>query len=281
MSFHGKCRWKAGPEACRYGASKLAFRGPKRSLTNEYVAFVGGTETYGKFVGRPFAERIEAATGVACVNLGQPNAGIDVMLGDPGLTRIAAGAACVVLQVPCAANLSNTFYKVHSRRNDRFLGAEPALRDLFGDVDFTEFSFTRHMLMHLHAVSHERFEEVRVGLAQAWMDGMHRLIAETRAPVILLWFSERTPEVHAGEVEPRCEPVLVSRDMLEALRRHVVSIVEVGSGSWGAANVGFHPPYAGERSVQAGQVQRALPGQAAHDAVAEALIPVLAQVLDP
>lgn len=167
MSFHGKGRWKAAPEACRYGASKLAFRGPKRSLTNEYVAFIGGTETYGKFVSRPFAQAVEAATGVACVNLGQPNAGIDVMLGDPGLARIASGAAAVVLQVPCAANLSNPFYKVHSRRNDRFLRAEPPLCALFTEVDFTEFSFTRHMLMHLRNVSPERFGEVRQGLAQA------------------------------------------------------------------------------------------------------------------
>ena len=278
MSFHGEGRWDAAPEACRYGASKLAFRGPKRSLTNEYVAFIGGTETYGKFVSRPFAQAVEAATGVACVNLGQPNAGIDVMLGDPGLTRIASGAAAVVLQVPCAANLSNPFYKVHSRRNDRFLRAEPPLRALFAEVDFTEFSFTRHMLMHLRTASPERFGQVRQGLADAWGAGMRRLITEIRTPVILLWFSERGPDGDDDAVEAWCEPVLVGREMLAGLQSHVVAFVEAGDLAWGGQGAGCHPPCVAGRE---GDVTRNLPGQAAHDAVAEALIPVLAGVLDP
>ncbi len=278
MSFHGKGRWQAAPEACRYGASKLAFRGPKRSLTNECVAFLGGTETYGKFVSRPFAQVVEAATGVACVNLGQANAGIDVMLGDPGLARIASGAAAVVLQVPCAANLSNPFYKVHSRRNDRFLRAEPTLRALFAEVDFTEFSFTRHMLMHLRRVSSERFGGVRQGVAQAWDAGMRRLIAEIRAPVILLWFSERAPDRDEDAVEARCEPVLVGRDMVVALQRHAVAFVKAGKVAHVGARVGF--PTSCAAGCEAG-VPRDLPGQDAHDAVAEALIPVLARVLDP
>ncbi len=278
MSFHGKGRWNAAPETCRYGASKLAFRGPKRSLTNEYVAFLGGTETYGRFVARPFAQGIEAATGVACVNLGQPNAGIDVMLGDPGLVRITSGAAAVVVQVPCAANLSNPFYKVHSRRNDRFLRAEAPLQALFPEVDFTEFSFTRHMLMHLKAVSAERFGEVRHGLAQSWDAGMRRLIAEIRAPVILLWFSERAPDRDEAAVEARCEPVLVGREMVAGLQRCVVAFVEVGKVAHVEARVASPPPDAarGEEGVP-----RDLSGQDAHDAVAEALIPVLAGVLDP
>ncbi len=45
---------------CRYGKSKLLFRGPKRKLTAPYVAMIGGTETYGKFVETPFP----ALTGV-------------------------------------------------------------------------------------------------------------------------------------------------------------------------------------------------------------------------
>ncbi|QFT82263.1 hypothetical protein FIU89_16680 [Roseovarius sp. THAF27] len=278
MSFHGKGRWKAAPEACRYGVSKLAVRGPKRSLTNEYVAFLGGTETYGKFVARPFAQGIEAATGVACVNLGQPNAGIDVMLGDTGLTRIASGAAAAVVQVPCAANLSNPFYKVHSRRNDRFLRAEPPLRALFPEVDFSEFSFTRHMLMHLKAVSPERFGQLRLELARAWETGMRMLIAGIRAPVILLWFSERAPDRDEDAVEARCEPVLVGREMVAGLQRHAVAFVEAGKVAQVGARVASPPSDAA--GDEAG-VPRDLPGQAAHDAVAEALIPVLAGVLDP
>ena len=39
---------------CRYGQSKLLFRGPRRRLEGAYVAAIGGTETYGKFVPDPY-----------------------------------------------------------------------------------------------------------------------------------------------------------------------------------------------------------------------------------
>ncbi len=289
MSGQGKGRGGAGVETCNYAPSRQAFRGPKRNLATEYVAFLGGTETYGKFVERPFPQELEALTGVCCVNLGLPNAGIEVMLGDPGLARIASGAAMAVVQVPCAANRSNRFYKVHPRRNDRFVKAEPALQALFEDVDFTEFSFTRHMLMHLRALSPERFETLRRGLAEAWIDGMRRLIAEIRRPVALLWFSDRSPGAQADGVEPRCEPVLVDARMLAALEGHVAGMVEVritapdpqgAAAAPAARGDGDTPPQQGP--ARPGQESlRSLPGQAAHAAAAEALVPLLAQVLDP
>ncbi|MDC1223540.1 DUF6473 family protein [Ascidiaceihabitans sp.] len=31
---------------CRYGTSKLLFRGPRRPLKEPYIAFLSGTETY-------------------------------------------------------------------------------------------------------------------------------------------------------------------------------------------------------------------------------------------
>lgn len=44
---------------CRYGASKILFRGPQRSLEGEYVAAIGGSETYGKFVEFPYPDLME------------------------------------------------------------------------------------------------------------------------------------------------------------------------------------------------------------------------------
>ena len=34
--------------SCRYGNSRLFFRGPKGNLSGRYHAFIGGTETFGK-----------------------------------------------------------------------------------------------------------------------------------------------------------------------------------------------------------------------------------------
>ena len=38
--------------ACRYGASRLLFRGPQRDVRGPYCVVLGGTETYGRYVAR-------------------------------------------------------------------------------------------------------------------------------------------------------------------------------------------------------------------------------------
>jgi hypothetical protein len=72
---------------CRYGKSRLVFRGPRRKLTGAYVTVVGGTETYGKFVARPYADLLEEHIGMTVVNFGAVNAGVDVFLSDPACAR--------------------------------------------------------------------------------------------------------------------------------------------------------------------------------------------------
>ena len=41
---------------CRYGASRAVFRGPERDLSRPYVALLGGSATFGKYVATPFAD---------------------------------------------------------------------------------------------------------------------------------------------------------------------------------------------------------------------------------
>ena len=84
---------------CNYGTSRLTFRGPRRSLERPYVAFLGGAETYGKYVPDPFADLVEDELGFASINLGCINAGPDVYLAEPEVIRIAQGAEAVVLQI--------------------------------------------------------------------------------------------------------------------------------------------------------------------------------------
>ena len=138
---------------CRYGTSRLVFRGPRRSLERPFIAILGGTETYGKFVPDPYPDLVEDEVGMSVINLGCMNAGPDVFLNDPAIAEIANRAEVTVLQLMGAINVSNRYYAVHPRRNDRFLHATPLLRAMFGEVDFTEFSFTRHMLRALQASS--------------------------------------------------------------------------------------------------------------------------------
>ena len=131
---------------CRYGRSKLLFRGPLRKTSSPYVVFVGGTQTFGRYVETPFPALVELSSGVPCINFGLQNAGLDVFLHDADVMKIAAGAHVTVVQVLGAHNMSNRYYSVHPRRNDRFIAPSKLLCSIYPEVDFAEFHFTRHLL---------------------------------------------------------------------------------------------------------------------------------------
>lgn len=255
---------------CRYGEARLTFRGPAQTLRQGYVAALGGTETYGKFIAEPWPALVARATGQQVVNLGLVNAGPDAYLGEPEVLALAAGARAVVLQVTGAANLSNRFYAVHPRRNDRFLRPTPALRALYPELELTEVHFTRHLLGLLRDTAPRRFETVAAALRQAWSDRMAALVARIPVPVVLLWMADRPPPP-AGKGTLDAAPALVDAAMLAALRPRVAAVVEVafspaarGGGVQGKV---FAPL---DRVAAEG-----VPGPAAHEEVAAALAEAL------
>lgn len=209
---------------CRYGNSKLLFRGPKRDLNVPYVAFLGGSETYGKFVENPFVTLLDAKLPVQCVNFGCLNAGVDVFFNDPFVPDAASRACATVIQVPPAQNMSNRLYTVHPRRNDRFVSATTMLSTVFPDVDFAGFHFNKHMLKHLRDISPERYRLVEQELSQAWVARMTSLLSRISGRIILLWASERSPE---DDNQFGVEPMHVTRDMLNHVQEHVTTYVEV------------------------------------------------------
>jgi hypothetical protein len=260
---------------CRYGRSKLMFRGPRRDLTQPYVAVFGGTETYGKFLPQPYPALVEAALGLPMVNLGCINAGTDVYLNDPAVIEIAAKARAVVIQITGAANLTNRFYAVHPRRNDRFLRAAPLLQTIFREVDFTEFHFTRHMLRTLNAVSPEKFEVLAEELRAAWVARMKLLISRLPTRVVLLWVADHAPVAPGRQGDVAHDPLLVDADMIATLRPLVSGYVEAvaspAARACGTEGMRF--------SALDEPAARGLPGPAVHAEVAAALATALSDLV--
>lgn len=207
---------------CRYDPSRLSFRGPRRRLDREYIAYLGGAETFGRFLEAPFPALLEDLTGTMSVNLGCVNAGVDAFIKDETVLEICRGAQGVVMEVVGAQNMSNRFYTVHPRRNDRFLSPSTVLQQLFRDVDFSEFTFTRHMLSSLAELDPERFTIVIEELRIAWLARMRSLLQEIGRPVMLFLFSGET----SGETLLGCDPLFISAGMLDVLRDEGASIVE-------------------------------------------------------
>jgi hypothetical protein len=211
---------------CRYGMSKLIFRGPKQALGGPYTAVLGGAETYGKFVAQPYPAVLAQKTGRVVVNLGYMNAGPDAFLNDPDALAIAAASEVTIVQLIGAANLSNRFYTVHPRRNDRFVMETPWLRTLFPEVDFTEFHFTGHLVQTLHHVSPKRFALVATELRSVWLDRMQQLLAQLSGKVVLLWMADHPPPPPMPEPEPLARPLLVDAGMVADLRKTADAYVE-------------------------------------------------------
>ncbi|MFN3641611.1 MAG: DUF6473 family protein [Gemmobacter sp.] len=207
---------------CRYGQSRLTFRGPRARLDRPYVVALGGTETFARTVSAPWPALVEKRLGRTVANLGCVNAGVDVYLADPSLRDIAAGADLRIVQITGAANLSNPYYTVHPRRNDRFVMATPALRALFPEVDFTEFHFTRHLLLSLARRGPERFAQVADALRALWVDRMAMLLDTIGAPTILLWLA---PRPIPAEGDLNTDPVLVDAAMVAAVRPKASDLV--------------------------------------------------------
>ena len=258
----------------RLGRSRLTFRGPRRQVEGRHIAFLGGTETFGLFVGDPFPAQVERLLGLPCVNLGALNAGPDLYLNDAPVLAQAARADVAVIQVMGAQTLCNRYYSVHPRRNDRFLRASGALQELFPELDFTEFSFTGHLLRALQATAPDRFARVVTELQAAWLARMKQLIALMRGQVVLLWFGRAAPGDVA--VDPAAaDPLFITTPMLESLRPRVADLMLcpasdriLGRGTRGLI---FAP--------QEAAAAQAVMGPLAHEEAAEGLAAVLPGLL--
>ncbi len=261
---------------CSYGASRLLFRGPKRDTERVFVAVLGGSECFGRCVKYPFPDLIEKELGLPVANFGLQNAGPDVYLNDPSLLAIAAQAAVTVVQMSGAANISNRYYTVHPRRNDRFLAASPALRALYAGFDFTEFHFTRHLLHALHHASPSSFAKLAQGLREDWVTHMRSLLAQVGGRAILLWSGDTMPPPVGAPIDLFVDPMLVDSAMIGTIAPHAARVVYAiptpEARAMGTEGMVFDPS---EMPVAIN-----LPGPYIHRELCQTLLPHIEDLLD-
>jgi len=211
---------------CGFDGTRLKFRGPVPDLSKPFIAVLGGNDAYGKYVEYPFPALLQDWLETPVMNLGVQQAGLSLFAEERCLIDLASRAELTVLQVLGAQNMSNRLYSVHSRRNDRFLGASVALREMFPDVDFAEVNFTGHLLSTLAKRSRAAFSALVDELKWAWVQRMRRVVQSIDGDVVLLWVSDRQPEDTRHRLS-ESEPMFVDRDMLDDLSDEVAAIVEV------------------------------------------------------
>lgn len=266
-----------GPDYCLYnlGTSRRPYRGPPPDLRGPYVACLGGSETFGRYVARPWPELLGRAAGVTCANFGAVNGGVDVILDDPALLVACHDARMAILCVPGAVNLSNRLYAVHPRRNDRLVKVTPGFRALFPELDLAETHFTGHLWRQCAASGPAAFASLVEEVQAAWCARMRRLIEALRCPVLLLWLAPAPPPDRVAPGLPRPGmPAFVDAAMLAHLEDLTLGLVvhvcpEGGMGVEGG--LAFPPANPAAAAL--------VPGASVHGALAARLAPALVEAL--
>ncbi|MEM9011524.1 MAG: DUF6473 family protein [Pseudomonadota bacterium] len=216
-------------ETYRFGRSRQRFRAPRADLDQPYIATIGGSETFGKFVLDPFPAILERQLRHPVANWGTPGAGPGFFLKDPVLLECCSNARICVITVMSAIATSNRLFSVYKRRNERLRSISEILRVLYGGVDLEKFRFSHNMLQHLYEVDADKFKVVELELRAAWIARMRELLEDIETHKVVLWLSERAPEADSGmtlrDGRP-IQPAFVDREMMEAIAPYADEVVE-------------------------------------------------------
>lgn len=260
----------------RYGRSKVQYRGPRPNFKRPYCAFLGSSETYGKFVAEPFPALVQGALNTPCANFSALNAGVEMYLKDPSILLATAEARVTVIAVMGAHNLSNRFYQVHPRRNDRFVRPSKMLETLYRGVDCSDIHYTRHLLATLIAADPVKFGILVEEVKTAWVFRMKSLLEAIEGRTVLLWAATHAPGERDLDCANGCgdDPLFIDQSMLDELSPLATEVVEcivppaTMTGTEGML-------FTESDAVAAAQ----LPGPEFHARVAEMLAPVLRRLL--
>ena len=271
MSFENRPQTPLDYQSVSYPGSMAEFRGPASDLTQKQVVCIGGTETFGRFVQTPFSALLSAALERPVANLGAMNAGLELILNDAAIHEALTAADQVVLQVTGAHLMTNRFYRVHPRRNDRFLRASSALSTVYRNTDFTEFHFVRHMLSVLSVDSAERFAIVMRELQEAWVARMKAVISRVDVPVHLLWMAQSSPAARRADLDNGTDPLFITEAMLKEVM-DVASTLTICTATEEEMAMPTEGMVFSPREIAAAKV---LPGPAQHDRAADMLAEVI------
>lgn len=201
--------------------SRPAVSGRPVDPSRPFIALLGGLQMAGEDPAQSIAELLGSAAGLEVVNLAAPHAGPDYYLSNPALLETAARAVLVVILLSGPGALTNPFYRVHSRRNDRLVATMPALRALFPEVELADIHYVRHLHQVLERTDADRHAQVARTVRNTWLLRMGEMLDHLTAPRILLSPGWPTPPSACGETDP----YMVDRPLQEALRsRHARSL---------------------------------------------------------
>ncbi|MFV0475822.1 MAG: DUF6473 family protein [Pikeienuella sp.] len=218
----------------RWGRLNQIYRGPRPDLSAPYIACLGGAQTFGRYVARPYPALLGEALGVTAANFGAGSAGPGFFLRDSTVLEAASAADLCVIQVMSARSLSNRLFKVQLGKNAQIEAVSRALESLFPHVDFETFTYAHNMLNQIAEEDPDKFLTVEAELKEAWVARMRVLLDSIDTKRVLFWFSERSPDHDPADGENRQAlqyPQFVDQEMLDAVTPMVDRVVRCVSSA--------------------------------------------------
>lgn len=168
--------------------TKVEVRGPlPGSLApRAYVAFLGGAQTFGRFVEEPFPTRVSKTTGWPSLNLAFGGAKPEVYLETPGLIAAINNSAVAVIQIMSARGSPNSVIRAPRIQNN-------VMRYQLGDAPAREIFVDGAYRLLLQQADEQTIAECVKETRSAWVVSMKELLALITVPKILFWFSTRPP----------------------------------------------------------------------------------------
>lgn len=280
----------------------LQFRGPERPLTEGgYVSCLGAAQTFGCFCETPYPALLEQRLGVPMLNLGYGGAGPRFFARQEALLEIVNRGRCAIVQVMSGRSEDNSRFESrgHERITRKSDGRQLAADEAWWAVLELGYAWrwapvgrglARQACRKLARPAARRLaDETRAN----YVESFGRLLNQVRVPVVLLWFSRRTPEYTATfeNVERffGAFPQLIDRPTIDAIRpaadAYVECVTERGMPQPLVSRFTGEPveiDLAEDREDFQGRVwtaNRYYPSPEMHADAAEALTPVLAELL--
>lgn len=172
-------------EEYRLALSPLLFRGPAPSPRNpRKIAIFGATQSFGRYVTRPFSHLLSDYFGVDTANMSYSGAGPEFYTRRPELVDHANRTELLVLQVMSARSGDTFLYRIVREANVRrrgFFEATPARNP-------------QHLIDEfIQQCGADAARSLLNDMRQRYMEATNDLLDMIKVPVVLLWFSRRTP----------------------------------------------------------------------------------------
>ena len=172
----------------------------RKNLGSTLTVFVWArADTFGGKVPDPFSAMLEREMCMPNLNLGAQHSGAGFYTEDDAIHEIIENAQGVFIEALSIVNQSNPFYRVHPRRNDRFVTALRLLYDLFPETDFDECHFTNHLITKLITIDAARADIVFRTLQDEWMRNLTIMRARWRTKTVVHWYKK--PQISHPEFE--------------------------------------------------------------------------------